>query len=162
MKLFTKDGNMICSYFYIPAAIRHQSLDRLDVGTRRTRTESTLPERKPVCPSHFNIHLTKSELCPVYLGWVESAKDGHTGGVRAASLTPVLQVRPVVLVLRSSPADLLVCSVFSRAIQAAEGSRRLHAGTGRLERPTVCALWQQPKGEPYLVAAGGGRRRRGG
>lgn len=135
MKLYTKEGNMIFFLllhiiFYIPVVKRHQSLDQLDDGTHWARTEyfqSTLPERKPVCSSYFNIHLTKSELCPKYLGWVESEMDGHRQFIYSQIYTG------------AAGKTCCVCPTFVTcwltglfSIQAAQGSRNTFAHINRV------------------------------
>lgn len=68
----------------------------------------------------------------------------------------VLQVRPVVFVLPSSPADLLVCPVLSLMNQAAQGSKKAFTWRqGWHNNPKATRRQKQIKSEPYLVAAGG-------
>lgn len=70
MKLYTKEGNMICYYFCVLFFI-YQLLK----GTRVWI--NWMSGRKPICSSYFNIHLTKSEPRSKHQGLVESEMDGH-------------------------------------------------------------------------------------
>lgn len=99
--------------------------------------QSTLPERKPVCSSYFNIHHNKSELCPKYLGWVESEMDGYRQFICSQIYTGAAGKTCCVC-----PTFITCCLTGLFSIQAAQGSRNTFAHINR-----VAVITQKQPGE---------------